>query len=323
MNNRFRSCGAVVFALLLSIPAAAQVSQADIDTAQSLFAEKQYPEASKAFLDLRARLGPRQGDLAATLDFNRACAELAADQLDAAEGLLLDVDNRTRDRALRAAARYNLGQIAIKRADALAKEDAVKAGELARAAERHFRNVLTDNPGDADAARNIELIQRRYRKPADRPPEEKDKKDQSDNEQKKQDQEKKDEKKDEQDQQKDQEKKDQQQQDQQDKKEQTPDKQSEQPKDGQSKDEQKKQEGKDQESKDRDAKEQKADEAKDGTDDQKPAARQSQPQPTAKEKREFDRKAAEILDRERKQRERIKQYMQMMRARAAPVEKDW
>lgn len=41
------------------------------------------------------------------------------------------------------------------------------------------------------------------------------------------------------------------------------------------------------------------------------------------DRREFDRAAAEILEKERKHRERIRQLIRQMMQRQAPVEKDW
>jgi Ca-activated chloride channel family protein len=283
---------------------------------------------------LTAALGSDQAQLKPTLVFNRGCAQLAAGDSTAAEKTFLDVDASAADPSLRAAARYNLGQIACKQAEPMVEKDKAAAIETYRRAERHFRNALADQPGNADAARNIEVVQRKIAKLLD--------------EQKKQEQQQKDpkdqqNKQDQKDQDKnnpDQQNKDQQKQDQDKKDQQKQDQQKKDPQQGQSGQDQKDQQNQQQQGKDgkkdekpskpEEQKDKKPEEGKDGKDQQDqqqqdPQGADQQPQANGKpqDHREFDVKAAQILDKEKKQRERLKQLLQLMRARAAPVEKDW
>lgn len=317
-------------AILLLAPAAfAVVDQSQVDAAGSLFADKKFAEAAGAYARLGEQLGPEQTHLAPTLGFNRGCAQLAAGDAAAAEKTFLEVDASATDLSVRAAARYNLGQIVAKRAESLAEKQPDQAIETYRQAERHFRNALADQPGNADAAHNVEVVQRAIAKLQEQQKQQQQQQQQQkNNDQKQKDQQDKneqnqDDKKQDQDQNKKDDKSDKQKQDQQ---KQHPSDPSQQGKD-QNKDiegnktDQKKQAEQDQQ------KSEQQQQNTGGQDEQRQnqdqQAQQQQQQAKAGDQREFDRTAAQILDKERQQRERLKHWLQLMRARAAPVEKDW
>jgi hypothetical protein len=312
--------------LTIGTRAGAQVTQRDLDGARALHEQGKHAEAASAYADLRSRLTPEQAALAPALDLNRACALLAAKQPDEAEKAFLEADARATDAIVRSAARSNLGAIASARGDGLAGQkegaepDIPGALEAYRRAERHFRNALGDRPDDAGARRNIEIIQRKIARLLEQQKKKEEQQQQQDSEKRDQ-------------QNQGEQKKDQQDQKQQNKTEnkdeQKPESQ-QQGKDGQPQDQKQGQPEPEQDPKQQDdakkpedPKEQgdpKDQKASDGSQQQQ---RPTPPTPTAQQKREFDRLAAEILDKEKKQRERFKQMMQLMRSRAAPVEKDW
>lgn len=304
---------AAAVALLLGPGALAVVDQPQIDAAERLFTDKKYADAAGAYARLADELGPDQAPLAPKLAFNRGCAQLAAGDVSGAEASFLKVDAATSDLDVRAAARYNLGQIAAKQAEQLAEKQPEQAIDAYRRAERHFRNTLADRPQNTDAAHNVEVVQRAIARLQEQQKQQQQQ--QKKDEQKQQD--KQDQKKQDKDQQqkKDQgkqgNKSDQQQKQDQDQKSGKPDQQKKSDQEQKQKQQQQNADGKD--------KQQQSDQAEKGGQGEQQQAQQASPG----EQREFDRTAAQILDKERQQRERLKQWLRIMRSRAAPVEKDW
>lgn len=310
---------AAAFALLLAPGVQAVVDQSQIDAADALFADKKYADAAGAYSRLADALGPGQASLSPTLAFNRGCAQLAAGDAAGAEKSFLDVDAVATDPSVRAAARYNLGLIAARQAEQLAEKEPKQAIETYRRAEGHFRNALADRPQDADAAHNVEVVQRAIAKLQEqqKQQQQQQQKQQQQQQQQQQDQQKKD------DDQKKQDKKDQGKQGKQDKDHQNPQQQPKQDGKSDQSDKQKKP-GQDQQQQQKQQQQQEnkgQDKAEDSGDNG--GQQQQAQQASAGEQREFDRTAAQILDKERQQRERLKQWLRIMRSRAAPVEKDW
>lgn len=311
---------ALLAVLTLALPCQAQVTQAELDAAAQLVRDKKHAEAVDAFAALIPRLGPAQQKLAEPLEFNRAAALAAAGQAEQASAAFLKLDQATSDRPLRAAARASLAQISAQLAEKAAETDLAQAIEQYRRAERLYRNALPETAVDQrePLMRNIEVVQRRIAKLQ---------------EQQKQEQ--------------------QQQQQQQDQQNNQQKQQQEQQESSKSKD-QRQQESKDgensQSSPDQQQKQDSSEKGQQNQPEQKPSDKQQnesgegskpdqqeqqQSQEASEGKqagelgkeqgaqaRDFDRTAAEILDKERKQRERIRQMLMKMR-RAAPVERDW
>jgi len=101
------------------------------------------------------------GDESALALFNRACALQRLGRDEEARELLQRVDAMTRRNDLAASARYNLGAASTQQARALAGEgQAPEALDAYRRASRLFRDAYAMNPGDRDAARNIEVVGR-------------------------------------------------------------------------------------------------------------------------------------------------------------------
>lgn len=295
---------------------AAQVSQPELQAPGLLLHEKRYAEAAEEYGRLISRLTPEQRFLAPRLEFNRATALLSAGQVEQATAALLKIDEETNDTGLRAAARANLAHLAAVAGEAAAESDTARAIEHYQRAERLYRNALPGTPTDQREAiaRNVEVVQRRIARLLEKQKQEPQQQQQNQQNQPTQDQQK---------------------QEQQSKPDQQQNKDQQQGKDGQQgeqKDQQ--QPGQGEENKPEQGKEQsrqpehgkQPEKPEEGAEDQKQqrdsAAQQGQSQAQQANPRDFDRAAAEILDKERKQRERIRQMLLRMR-RAAPVEKDW
>lgn len=313
MTASVLSVGAAVLVVGAVAPElAAQVSQPELDAPGLLVLEKRYAEAAEGYGRLIPRLTPEQRFLAPRLEFNRATALLAAGQAEQAAAALLKIDEETDDPGLRAAARANLAHLAAHAGEAAAESDTARAIEQYQRAERLYRNALPGTAADQREAiaRNVEVMQRRIVRLLEK-------------------------QKQEQQQQQNQQKQDQQQQDQQSKSDRQQNKDQQQGKNGQQgeqKDQQqpgqgeqdKPEQGKKQSNQPEQGKQ--PEQTEEGGQEQKQpqdsAAQQGQSQAQQADPRDFDRAAAEILDKERKQRERIRQMLLRMR-RAAPVEKDW
>ncbi len=110
---------------------------------------------------------PARGDAVALAHLDAAAALAEAGRPDLAEAHLVRADLAAGRDAVRAAARFNLGQLRYSRAvsmlkpegeDARPDPDGAKA-MLTRAAEA-FRSVLDIAPADAEAARDVERVRR-------------------------------------------------------------------------------------------------------------------------------------------------------------------
>jgi cobalamin biosynthesis protein CobT len=319
MTASVLSVGAAVLVVGAVAPElAAQVSQPELDAPGLLVLEKRYAEAAEEYGRLIPRLTPEQRFLAPRLEFNRATALLAAGQAEQAAAALLKIDEETDDPGLRAAARANLAHLAALAGEAAAESDTARAIEQYQRAERLYRNALPGTAADQREAiaRNVEVMQRRIARLLEKQKQEQEQQQQQQNQQ-------------------DQQKQNQQQQDQQSKSDQQQNKDQQQGKNGQQgeqKDQQ--QPGQGDENKPEQDKEQskqpeqdkQPEQTEEGGEERKQpqdsAAQQGESQAQQADPRDFDRAAAEILDKERKQRERIRQMLLRMR-RAAPVEKDW
>jgi len=350
---------AVCIALARSETASAQsaLPSRDASVARQLFEQGRFEESLARYSAAREFADVRDTTRIEELDFNRAAVLLAMKRADEAQKLLEEVDARTRSPELRAAARYNLGSILSAQADALAKTDPAKAIDTLRAAERFFRNALIDNPSDTDAARNIEVVQRKRDLLQKR-------QDQNKNEQKKED-DKKDEKSPKNDDQKkddsgdktktqgdsdknpeDQQKPEDDQKPEGDQKkgpQQSSESQQDQNTQGADKQAEGDQTGQKDDPKDsqqvgqQDPKPQKPDPAKpepqsksdepatapEKATNKEPGAEAGSPDRPRESLREFDLAAARILDKERALRERLRKMFQANRSRAGKVDKDW
>jgi Ca-activated chloride channel family protein len=205
----------------------------------------------------------------------------------------------TRDLALEARAKYNLGNCAY--AESLQKlSDLQAAFDGLRQAISHYRDALEINPNDNDARANIEMAQLLI-------------KDLLDKQKQQQEQQKKDQKQDQQKQ--DQPKQDQQQQDQQQQQQQNPESQ---PSSQPSKSQEEKQDQK------QDQQQKQQQEQKAAEDQQKQEQREAQ-KPQSGEKRAMTQQEAERLLQAVRDREKQHQDQQARRVRVkrVPVEKDW
>lgn len=318
----------VVTAFLLNpLPSSAQVTNSELDEASRLFSDGAFEQSAEAHAALLQRLSPEQSHLRPSLLFNQGCALLASGKPDLAAERLFAADSAAADPALRAASRYNLGRIESDRASSLAGQDRAAAIEAYRRAERFFRNALPEQPAGsaarADTARNIEAVQRRIARLLEEQKQEQEQQrqqqqDQPNNPQNQPDQQnpsgsdpKPSENKPPQDQQ--QPRPDQGSQQQKDQQQSSSGSEQHDPSQAQPEDQPPQQPG--QERPPPDVEQQKREAGADQD------ARPVDIKPG--DRREFDRVAAEILDKERKQRERIRQMIRQMMQRAAPVEKDW
>src|SRR5688572_11586521 len=144
-------------ALFINIIAAGTLAQSDtrslIDRAKSSMEAKQYAQAAKAY-EQAAQAMPESAELA----YDRGVALYrSGDYAKAAESFGRAL--MTKDRALEAKARFNLGNCAY--ATALAKKEDVNAAmQQLKIATAHYRDAIEAKPQDPDARANIELTQR-------------------------------------------------------------------------------------------------------------------------------------------------------------------
>lgn len=130
--------------------------------ALELFEQGRHADALRELDSARERVRADNTALAAKIDYNRACVLSAMKEEGRAQEILRGLDRSAgADRRVRGPARYNLGRLEAARAEGLSTTDPEAAIASLRAAERHFRNALADLPGDADTIRNIEVVQRR------------------------------------------------------------------------------------------------------------------------------------------------------------------
>ena len=280
--------------------------------------------------------------------FNTALAHFTAGRPDDAAKLFRDLAGSTRDSALAASAQYQLGLIehgrAVKSLESASRDTAADQAdetlEFLRRAERHFRNAQGDATTANDARRNIDLTQRliaavqRQREQQQKQQQQDNKQDQQKNDQdqnkeQKGDQNKQDQSKEEQSKQ-GQSNKDQQQKDPSDENpQQSPGDQRKQPQQKKNKDSQKKDASEPtpgEKSEEEKAKQAKADKAKA---EQQQAEKERQEQQQGKEgeakdpAQPFDLTAAQILDKERRERAALERILRQLSGRPARVEKDW
>lgn len=332
--------------------ASAQSIQQRTKQAADSFQQSHFDEALAALESARSAAVQADPSAVPTIDFNRAAVMLAQGRDDEAQRILKQVDASVPAGSLRADARYNLGQIEARAAEKVVESDPRAAIARLRTAERFFRNALADQPGDADCARNIEIVQRR-RAELMKKQEEQQKEQQSQNPQRSKDQRSKspnnpsdqqpkaegpdDQKNGSESPQQPPQNDQSEQQHSQDQGERQPPKQDqpaqqpgEQPEQQQQPQPQaadsKKSESQNQPQ--QSPQQQQAD--ADKPDAQNPEQSESSQKPSPggpdqahKDAREFDVTAAQILAKERQKREELRRMFQMMRARAARVEKDW
>jgi hypothetical protein len=140
--------------LLASSPALADSVRDAVARGNALFAEKKYQEAAVAY----EAAGPTDRAPPELL-YNLACARAALGEPDSAEQLLRRLDSSPSSRAVAAATRYNLGVLAYQRGEEAAKQDPAAAIDHLRRSERFFRAARDLDSTDRDAARNIEVVQ--------------------------------------------------------------------------------------------------------------------------------------------------------------------
>lgn len=92
--------------------------------------------------------------------YNLAIALREQGELDEARSLLRRVDSEARDRALAARARFNLGDVAFRRAEELVGEDPEAAIEELETASAMYRGALDLDPTIDGAAQNREIANR-------------------------------------------------------------------------------------------------------------------------------------------------------------------
>lgn len=109
---------------------------------------------------------PRRGDGMALAHLDAAAALADAGRLDLAGAHLAKADLTAERDVVRVAARFNLGQVRYKLASAMLKPaeggqpDLEGAKAMLRRAADAFRSVLDIDPGDLEAARDVERVRR-------------------------------------------------------------------------------------------------------------------------------------------------------------------
>ncbi len=95
--------------------------------------------------------------------FNRARAQQEAGEDQEAEASYREAERLAKDPALAGAAAYNRGVMQYSRARSEMMDSPEQALASLRASADNFRRALERNPADADAARNIEVVNRAIR----------------------------------------------------------------------------------------------------------------------------------------------------------------
>lgn len=108
-------------------------------------------------LPLRVAIGQTSDGVELSAQFIAAGALAKEDQLPEAEALFKQIDLQARDPALATAARNNLGYCLFQRAKAAAGERPEQALPLFRSAASAYRAALDLTPGEANAAKGLEL----------------------------------------------------------------------------------------------------------------------------------------------------------------------
>ncbi len=149
-------------ALLLGAgsPAIAQLTDREIEAmlgaANEAVWEDDLDTAHRLYTELRTRHGAPIPEA----EFNIACIHLAQEEYPDARARLREVLHGTDNPRLLADAHYNLGHVAYSEARLAAADDLAQAIGSLDAAEQAFRRSRVFRPTDTEAARNIEIVQR-------------------------------------------------------------------------------------------------------------------------------------------------------------------
>lgn len=131
-----------------------------VQRANGLMKEGKPDEALKLYKEAAEDPSGKAG-ASPELAFNQGCAQLALQNASEAERLFHEALRTSPSPELRSRSSFNLGVLQGDRAEAVAKEKPEAAIESLRAGEKFFRGALEHNPTDRDAARSVELTQRR------------------------------------------------------------------------------------------------------------------------------------------------------------------
>ncbi len=126
-----------------------------IERGNTLYRKGEYAAALRAYDGVGGSGAARPEVL-----YNRACAEAALGDLAAAARLFRQVDGSGADAAVAAASRFNLGAIEYRRGKAAAEKEPREALGALQRSERFFRGALELNPTDGEAPGHIERVQR-------------------------------------------------------------------------------------------------------------------------------------------------------------------
>ncbi len=154
-------CAAIVIGL--ACPARADAGRDAAVRGNNFFKQGQYQEAVLAY-----ELAVSKGFEPTTVIYNLARAQAEVGELDDAEANFRRVVSDPMAGVVAAAARFNLGSIDYQRARAIVETKPADAIGLLQRAERHFRDVVGAEAGDAAAARNIEVVMREIKRIQDR-----------------------------------------------------------------------------------------------------------------------------------------------------------
>jgi hypothetical protein len=167
----------LVAGLWLSSPAWAQSAFDLLTRGNQKFAAKEYDGAADLYRRAQSAKNP---PTAAAALYNEGCALLEQGKADDAAARFREADaGAGHDTDLSARARFNLGQSLFRQAGAAQEKQAERALELLRQSAGAFRSVLEVNPGDADAARNVEIARRLMKQVEDKQRQEQQKQEQA------------------------------------------------------------------------------------------------------------------------------------------------
>lgn len=151
-----RAWFASLSAVALGSGAFAQSGADLISDGNRKYAAKEFGAAAELY---RQAQGTKNPPTAAAL-YNEGCALLEQGRpADAAERFR-QADAGARDAAVAGRARFNLGQSLFRQAESAKEKEPGQALEMLRQSAAAFRSVLEVSPGDAEAARNVEVARR-------------------------------------------------------------------------------------------------------------------------------------------------------------------
>lgn len=148
----------ILIGLLASVAHAAPSARRAIIEGNDLVAKGDWQAAQERYAD--AVDADAQSPIAW---FNRARAQQQAGQDQEAEASYREAERLARDPALAGAAAYNRGVMDYTRARSEMMDSPEQALASLHASADNFRRALERNPADADAARNIEVVNRAIR----------------------------------------------------------------------------------------------------------------------------------------------------------------